>query len=224
MCGGGLVKKAARAFGSRESKAATVAPSPPRPSPTPRLPSWNPGIPLIPPPRFDWQELDIDNIISRLLEVRGSRPGKTVNLTENEIRGLCTKVRPRHQPLLCQIVPRARALVNVACSGTRVEIYRIHLCPWLLLSGCHLTPLAAAPPLSSPKHSRATSSLANPSSLSSRPRSRSAVSRRLPGPVLCCPRSLRSTHAPSASWMPDRPPRALFAGLLCFLSCCPPLH
>lgn len=38
-------------------------------------------------------ELDIDSIISRLLEVRGGRPGKQVNLAEHEIRGLCLKCR-----------------------------------------------------------------------------------------------------------------------------------
>ena len=32
----------------------------------------------------------IDGIIAKLLEVRGSRPGKQVNLSENEIRDLCT--------------------------------------------------------------------------------------------------------------------------------------
>jgi serine/threonine-protein phosphatase PP1 catalytic subunit len=37
--------------------------------------------------------IDIDNIIERLLEVRGSRPGKNVQLTENEIKGICHKAR-----------------------------------------------------------------------------------------------------------------------------------
>ena len=37
--------------------------------------------------------IDVDSIIERLLEVRGSRPGKNVQLTENEIRGLCMKAR-----------------------------------------------------------------------------------------------------------------------------------
>lgn len=37
--------------------------------------------------------VDVDKIIAKLLEVRGSRPGKTVNLTEQEIKGLCTKSR-----------------------------------------------------------------------------------------------------------------------------------
>jgi len=37
--------------------------------------------------------LDIDKIIDKLLSVRGSKPGKPVNLTEAEIRGLCIKSR-----------------------------------------------------------------------------------------------------------------------------------
>ncbi|KAL1427446.1 hypothetical protein MTO96_017401 [Rhipicephalus appendiculatus] len=34
------------------------------------------------------ERLNIDSMLQRLLEVRGSRPGKNVQLTENEIRGL----------------------------------------------------------------------------------------------------------------------------------------
>ncbi len=37
--------------------------------------------------------IDVDSIIERLLEVRGSRPGKNVQLTENEIKGICHKAR-----------------------------------------------------------------------------------------------------------------------------------
>ena len=37
--------------------------------------------------------LNVDSVISRLLDVRGSRPGKSVDLTEAEIRGLCYKSR-----------------------------------------------------------------------------------------------------------------------------------
>ena len=37
--------------------------------------------------------LNVDSVISRLLDVRGSRPGKSVELTEAEIRGLCYKSR-----------------------------------------------------------------------------------------------------------------------------------
>ena len=38
-------------------------------------------------------KINVDSIIARLLEVRGSRPGKAVQLTEAEIRGLCLKVK-----------------------------------------------------------------------------------------------------------------------------------
>ena len=41
----------------------------------------------------DQHEVDLDSIIDRLLEVRGSRPGKQVQLLEAEIRYLCTKAR-----------------------------------------------------------------------------------------------------------------------------------
>eukprot|EP00127_Corallochytrium_limacisporum_P005715 Clim_evm94s210 gene=Clim_evmTU94s210 len=38
-------------------------------------------------------DIDVDSIISRLLEVRGARPGKQVQLLEKEVRGLCLKAR-----------------------------------------------------------------------------------------------------------------------------------
>lgn len=38
-------------------------------------------------------DIDIDGIIEKLLSVRGNKPGKLVNLSENEIRGLCIKSR-----------------------------------------------------------------------------------------------------------------------------------
>ena len=41
----------------------------------------------------DQNDVDLDSIIDRLLEVRGSRPGKQVQLLETEIRYLCTKSR-----------------------------------------------------------------------------------------------------------------------------------
>jgi serine/threonine-protein phosphatase PP1 catalytic subunit len=49
--------------------------------------------------------IDVDNIIARLLEVRGNRPGKQVNLTEAEIRGLCLKSREIFisQPILLEL-------------------------------------------------------------------------------------------------------------------------
>jgi serine/threonine-protein phosphatase PP1 catalytic subunit len=49
--------------------------------------------------------IDIDNIIERLLSVRGKRPGKLVNLTETEIRSLCLKSREIFisQPILLEL-------------------------------------------------------------------------------------------------------------------------
>ena len=38
-------------------------------------------------------EPDITSLLSRLLEVRGGRPGRTVNMTEAEVKWLCTKSR-----------------------------------------------------------------------------------------------------------------------------------
>ena len=48
---------------------------------------------------------DLDVVITKLLEVRGSRPGKQVNLSEAEIRGLCTSAREvfMSQPVLLEI-------------------------------------------------------------------------------------------------------------------------
>ena len=36
-------------------------------------------------------ELNVDSLVSRLLEVRGCRPGKTVQMTEAEVRALCLR-------------------------------------------------------------------------------------------------------------------------------------
>eukprot|EP00003_Mantamonas_plastica_P000029 TRINITY_DN1001_c0_g2_i1.p1 TRINITY_DN1001_c0_g2~~TRINITY_DN1001_c0_g2_i1.p1 ORF type:complete len:380 (+),score=85.42 TRINITY_DN1001_c0_g2_i1:213-1352(+) len=49
-------------------------------------------------------ELDVDNVIERLLEVRG-RPGKNVNLSESEIRSLCLIAREIFisQPILLEL-------------------------------------------------------------------------------------------------------------------------
>lgn len=50
-------------------------------------------------------EATLDRIIGQLLEVRGSRPGKTANLTENDIRFLCIKGREifLSQPILLEV-------------------------------------------------------------------------------------------------------------------------
>lgn len=53
----------------------------------------------------DQNDVDLDSIIDRLLEVRGSRPGKQVQLLETEIRYLCTKAREIFisQPILLEL-------------------------------------------------------------------------------------------------------------------------
>jgi serine/threonine-protein phosphatase PP1 catalytic subunit len=50
-------------------------------------------------------DIDIDSVIARLLEVRGSRPGKQVQLAEHEVRGLCIKAREifLSQPILLEL-------------------------------------------------------------------------------------------------------------------------
>ncbi|KAI0302422.1 Metallo-dependent phosphatase-like protein [Multifurca ochricompacta] len=50
-------------------------------------------------------EIDLDSVINRLLEVRGNRPGKPVNLEEYEIKYLCTKSREIfiNQPILLEL-------------------------------------------------------------------------------------------------------------------------
>lgn len=50
-------------------------------------------------------EIDVDDIIGKLIEVRGARPGKHVNLEENEIRGLCMRAREIFisQPVLLEL-------------------------------------------------------------------------------------------------------------------------
>lgn len=50
-------------------------------------------------------DINIDDILEKLLEVRGCRPGKQVNLTEQEVRGLCLKAREvfMSQPILLEL-------------------------------------------------------------------------------------------------------------------------
>ena len=50
-------------------------------------------------------DFDIDNIIDRLLEVRRAKPGKSVQLTENEIKELCYRSREIFisQPVLLEL-------------------------------------------------------------------------------------------------------------------------
>ncbi|KAE9556190.1 hypothetical protein FO519_000529 [Halicephalobus sp. NKZ332] len=51
------------------------------------------------------EHLSVDSIIQRLTEIRGSKPGKNVQLSENEIKGLCVKSREifLSQPVLLEL-------------------------------------------------------------------------------------------------------------------------
>lgn len=64
----------------------------------------------------DQHEVDLDSIIDRLLEVRGSRPGKQVQLLEAEIRYLCTKAREIFisQPILLELEAPIKVSTNPA--------------------------------------------------------------------------------------------------------------
>ncbi|KFZ04442.1 hypothetical protein V502_10147, partial [Pseudogymnoascus sp. VKM F-4520 (FW-2644)] len=68
-------------------------------------PHSNPPPPRGPDVMADQNDVDLDSIIDRLLEVRGSRPGKQVQLLEAEIRYLCTKAREIFisQPILLEL-------------------------------------------------------------------------------------------------------------------------
>jgi hypothetical protein len=74
----------------------------------------------------DQTEVDLDSIIDRLLEVRGSRPGKQVQLLESEIRFLCTKAREIFisQPILLEL----EAPIKV-CSPTSPDWSRVSCAP-----------------------------------------------------------------------------------------------
>ena len=67
----------------------------------------------------DQNDVDLDSIIDRLLEVRGSRPGKQVQLLETEIRFLCTKAREIFisQPILLEL----EAPIKVRCATVMRE-------------------------------------------------------------------------------------------------------
>ena len=69
----------------------------------------------------DQNDVDLDSIIDRLLEVRGSRPGKQVQLLEAEIRYLCTKAREIFisQPILLEL--EAPIKVSMFLAGNMPE-------------------------------------------------------------------------------------------------------
>ena len=50
-------------------------------------------------------DIDVDKVLEKLLDVRGAKPGKQVNLSENEIKGLIAKSRDIfiNQPMLLEL-------------------------------------------------------------------------------------------------------------------------
>lgn len=54
---------------------------------------------------MDKGDLDVDAVIDKLLEVRGSKPGRQVQLTEQEIKSLCIQSRDIfiNQPILLEL-------------------------------------------------------------------------------------------------------------------------
>jgi hypothetical protein len=60
-------------------------------------------------------EVDLDSIIDRLLEVRGTRPGKQVQLLQMELRYLCTKAREIFisQPILLELEAPMKVIAPV---------------------------------------------------------------------------------------------------------------
>lgn len=82
----------------------------------------------------DQNDVDLDSIIDRLLEVRGSRPGKQVQLLEAEIRHLCQKAREIFisQPILLEL----EAPIKVCTSPQPCGLQRFFRCPTPVLTCC----------------------------------------------------------------------------------------
>ena len=86
--GGAAVARSTRAVGlvpHRAGRVGLLIPCPPPPSRVPLV--WSPLV------TSKQDEHTLDDIISRLLEVRNGRPGKQVQLLESEIRNLCNTAR-----------------------------------------------------------------------------------------------------------------------------------
>jgi serine/threonine-protein phosphatase PP1 catalytic subunit len=77
------------------------------------------------------QEVDLDSIIDRLLEVRGSRPGKQVQLLESEIRYLCTKAREIFisQPILLELEAPIKVRILNSSLLPNDNIFHVSLFP-----------------------------------------------------------------------------------------------
>ena len=81
----------------------------------------------------DQNDVDLDSIIDRLLEVRGSRPGKQVQLLEAEIRHLCQKAREIFisQPILLELEAPIKVYLLLPSCGlqkfVRPENHYLHI-------------------------------------------------------------------------------------------------
>ena len=86
-------------------------------------------------PEPDEKMPGLNSIIQRLLEVRGSRPGKAVQLTEQEIRNLCTYVSPSLPTLaLTEPLSVARCVPEAADSTrARSSSESLRRCAWTVL-------------------------------------------------------------------------------------------
>lgn len=73
----------------------------------------------------DQNDVDLDSIIDRLLEVRGSRPGKQVQLLEAEIRHLCQKAREIFisQPILLELEAPIKACSSALSSACHISVH-----------------------------------------------------------------------------------------------------
>ena len=69
--------------------------------------------------KTDKVSLDIDKILDKLLEVRSSKPGKQVNLSEKDVRGLCMNARDIfiEQPILLELEAPIKVCGNLPSSG-----------------------------------------------------------------------------------------------------------
>ena len=63
----------------------------------------------------DQIEIDVDSIITRLLEVRSQKPGKLVKLTEQEILGMIRVVKEifMNQPMLVEVKAPVRVCGDI---------------------------------------------------------------------------------------------------------------
>jgi Serine-threonine protein phosphatase N-terminal domain len=89
-------------------------------------------------------EFDIDNIIDRLLEVRGAKPGKPVQLSENEIKELCYRSREIFisQPILLEL----EAPIKICGKGNAALLTNFRRCPWPVLRLAALVRIWRLPP------------------------------------------------------------------------------